>query len=176
MPGRGTATTMADMTAQRDLDEQNAAVARRLIDENAYLVLGTAGPDGVPWTTPVYYAPDGYAQFYWISSPDARHSRNLAGRPEVSIVVFDSTVPIGAARAVYMSARAQQVPDDELEGCLEVAFQPRFPGIKPFGVAELTAPAPFRLYRADVTEHSILIRGGDPVQGTGADSRVLVRP
>jgi hypothetical protein len=27
-----------------------------------------------------------------------------------------------------------------------------------------------------VTEHSILIRGGDPVQGTGADRRVLVTP
>jgi hypothetical protein len=164
------------MTSQPDpeLAAGNAAVAREIIDSNAYLVLGTADRDGRPWTTPVYYGPDGWDTFYWISSPDTRHSRNIAVREDVSIVIFDSTVPIGGARAVYMSARAEQVPDDELEGCLDVAFRPRFPGIKPFGVADLTPPALFRLYRAQVLEHSILIRGGDPVQGTGADRRVPV--
>jgi nitroimidazol reductase NimA-like FMN-containing flavoprotein (pyridoxamine 5'-phosphate oxidase superfamily) len=169
LPAGRVAATLATMTTNG-----NAEIARELIDTFAYMVLGTADPDGRPWTTPVYYAPDGYGLFYWISSPDRRHSRNIADRPEVSIVIFDSTVPIGAARAVYMSARAEQVPDDEIEGCLEVAFRPRFPGIRPFTVAELTPPGLFRLYRARVTEHSILIRGGDPVQGTGADRRVTV--
>ena len=30
-------------------------------------------------------------------APDARHSRNLAARPEVAIAIFDSTVPVGGA-------------------------------------------------------------------------------
>ena len=39
---------------------------------------------------------------------------------------------------------------------------------------ELTAPAAFRLYRARAVEHSILIRGSDPVYGRGADARMTV--
>ena len=44
----------------------------------------------------------GYDALFWVSSPQARHSRNLAARPQVSIVVFDSQVPVGSAAAVYM--------------------------------------------------------------------------
>jgi hypothetical protein len=46
----------------------------------------------------VYYAPEGYAKFYWVSSPEATHSRNLMTRPEVSIVIFDSQAPVGAGQ------------------------------------------------------------------------------
>jgi nitroimidazol reductase NimA-like FMN-containing flavoprotein (pyridoxamine 5'-phosphate oxidase superfamily) len=69
-----------------DLDR----IARAIVDGNRYMVLGTAGASGRPWVSPVYYAPSGYSAFYWVSSPEAQHSRNLAARPELSIVVFDS--------------------------------------------------------------------------------------
>jgi nitroimidazol reductase NimA-like FMN-containing flavoprotein (pyridoxamine 5'-phosphate oxidase superfamily) len=36
--------------------ENAASLARDVIDANQYLVLGTADPDGRPWTTPVYFA------------------------------------------------------------------------------------------------------------------------
>ena len=81
--------------------EELASRARAVIDANKYIVLGTADPDGHPWVTPVYFTPDGYSDFYWTSSPDAKHSGNLANRPELSIVIFDSQVPIGGATAVY---------------------------------------------------------------------------
>ena len=35
------------------------------------------------------------------------------------MVVFDSAAEIGSGQAVYLIARAEVVPDDELEGCLE---------------------------------------------------------
>ena len=38
----------------------------------------------------------------------------------------------------------------------------------------LRAPAPFRLYRALVSEHSVLIRGRDPRNSRGADEREAV--
>src|SRR5262249_24922273 len=38
-----------------------------------------------------------------------RHSQNIAVRPDIAIVIFDSTVPIGTGKAVYMSARAEEV-------------------------------------------------------------------
>jgi hypothetical protein len=41
-----------------------------------------------------------YREFFWVSSPDSTHSRNLAGRPDVSIVIFDSSVPISTGQGV----------------------------------------------------------------------------
>jgi nitroimidazol reductase NimA-like FMN-containing flavoprotein (pyridoxamine 5'-phosphate oxidase superfamily) len=52
------------VSAREDL----GAVARAIIDGNRYMVLGTADADGRPWVTPVYYAPSGYAELYWVSS------------------------------------------------------------------------------------------------------------
>ena len=75
-----------------------ATVARGIIDANRYMTLATADGDGRPWASPVWYAHQGYTDLYWVSRPEARHSRNLAVRPEVSIVIFDSTVPEGTGR------------------------------------------------------------------------------
>ena len=158
------------------MNPELSATARNLIDGNKYMTLATADPDGRPWASPVYYTPDGYTDFYWVSSPDARHSRNLAARPEVSIVVFDSTVPIGGAEAVYMSAHAAEVPDDELPERCAIYSRPRFPGLHAFGPEDVRPPALIRLYRATVTEHSVLIKGRDPILGRGVDSRMTVTP
>jgi hypothetical protein len=35
------------------------------------------------------------------------------------MVVFDSAADIGSGQAVYLIARAEVVPDDDLEGCLD---------------------------------------------------------
>jgi nitroimidazol reductase NimA-like FMN-containing flavoprotein (pyridoxamine 5'-phosphate oxidase superfamily) len=75
--------------------EDLAAFARAIIESNLYMTLGTADDAGRPWVSPVYYAPAGYGEFFWVSSPEAKHSLNLAGRPEVSIVIFDSGASIG---------------------------------------------------------------------------------
>ncbi|MGH2637590.1 MAG: pyridoxamine 5'-phosphate oxidase family protein, partial [Actinomycetota bacterium] len=84
------------------------ATARAIIDANLYMALGTADETGRPWVSPVYFAPAGYTEFYWVSSPDVTHSRNLAARPQVSIVVFDSRAPIGTGQGVYMAGSAEQ--------------------------------------------------------------------
>jgi hypothetical protein len=96
---------------QPDLD----ATARAIIDANLYMALGTADQDGRPWVSPVYFASSEFREYFWVSSPDATHSRNLAGRPEVGIVSFDSQVPIGGAQAVYMTASADEVTGSERE-------------------------------------------------------------
>lgn len=150
-----------------------AARAREVINGNVYLALGTADPSGTPWVSPVYYSHDGFTDFYWVSSPDTLHSRNLTRRPAVALTIFDSRVPIGQAEAVYMTARAAAVPEDELAEASAV-YNGRLPEAKRFDLAELRASEPFRLYRARVTEHSVLIRGGDPEYGRGADSRMTI--
>jgi nitroimidazol reductase NimA-like FMN-containing flavoprotein (pyridoxamine 5'-phosphate oxidase superfamily) len=57
------------------------AMARSIIDSNRYMTLATADESGLPWASPVWYASAEYREFFWVSSPDVRHSRNLATRP-----------------------------------------------------------------------------------------------
>jgi general stress protein 26 len=154
------------MTRREDLPE----AARAVVDGNAYMVLGTADPDGRPWTTPVYFGHERYAELYWLSSPEAQHSRNVATRPEVSVVVFDSTAPVGGAQAVYMAATAARVPDDEVPDRAEVFRTPRFPGARFFEPRELLDGS-LHLYRAVVDRHWVLVRGSDPDLGRGVDRR-----
>ena len=151
------------MTKQDDL----ATVARDIIDSNLYMVLGTAGEDGRPWVTPVYFAPHGYAEFYWISSPEAMHSRNLAARPEVSIVVFNSQVPISTGQGVYMEGTAEELHEDALERAIVVySDRAKSHGGREFTAADVQPPAPYRLYRVIASGHWVLDPDASPDQRT----------
>jgi general stress protein 26 len=154
------------MMSSEILDQRAAAV----IEANKYMTLGTVDADGLPWVTPVYFTPDGHSTFYWASSPEALHSKNIATTPTVSIAIFDSSVRIGGASAVYFRAHAELVPDDQLERCA-THYTSRYPELGNYGADELRAPAELRLYQARATAHWLLIRGRDPEYGTGIDSR-----
>ena len=160
------------MTSER-LDDH----ARKVIDSNRYMTLGTADADGHPWVTPVWFASDDYTHFHWVSSPDARHSRNVAARPEVAIAIFDSTVPVGGAQAVYMSGRAEELRDAELKRGMEIFGRLSEADVgRRWGLQDVQPPSLFRLYRAAVSEHYVLITGRDPERGTGVDRREQVTP
>ena len=90
-----------------------AQTVREIIEASRYLVLATADAAGRPWSTPVYFAHIGFTEFFWVSSPDVTHSRNIAVRPEVGIAIFDSQAAIGAGQGVYMSAAATLLEGDE---------------------------------------------------------------
>jgi general stress protein 26 len=151
-----------------------AQAAREILRTNLYMTLGTADAGGVPWVSPVYFTPSADASaFYWVSSPDARHSRNIAVRPQVSIVVFDSRVLVGTATALYMSGTATVVDTAELPDAAKL-YGSRGHGGRYFAPDELTGDAVLRLYRATIAEHHILVRGGDPVYGRAVDGRLRV--
>jgi nitroimidazol reductase NimA-like FMN-containing flavoprotein (pyridoxamine 5'-phosphate oxidase superfamily) len=134
-----------------------AALARSLIDASLYLVLGTADEDGLPWASPVYFAHSEHRDFFWVSRPDARHSRNIAARPDVSIVVFDSSVPIGTGQGVYMTARARELEGDDQEACLEVYSRRALEhGGRAFTQDDVTGSAALRFYRANAVEQFVL--------------------
>jgi nitroimidazol reductase NimA-like FMN-containing flavoprotein (pyridoxamine 5'-phosphate oxidase superfamily) len=132
-----------------------------IIAANRYMTLATADADGTPWASPVWYATEDGRMFYWVSDPDARHSRNIAERPEIAIVIFDSTVTPGNAQAIYIEARAEQV-DAGLEifnRCSIAQGLPEWP-------RERVSPsAKHRLYRATAVELTTL---------TSRDERVPV--
>jgi nitroimidazol reductase NimA-like FMN-containing flavoprotein (pyridoxamine 5'-phosphate oxidase superfamily) len=141
-----------------------------LMAANSYMTIATAGADGTPWVSPVWFAPWGEDRLVWVSDPNARHSRNIAARPEVAIVVFDSTVPVGAAEAVYLRAAARELHDAELEDGI-AAFSEHCirGGIPPWPLERVTAPAKHRLYCATVVEAWELGAGDEriPLRGAG---------
>ena len=139
-------------------------MARSIIESNRYMVLGTADEAGVPWVTPVWFAQSEYRRFVWVSSPDRRHSRNVRARPELSIVVFDSRVAVGSARAVYMSGRAEEVPGADLERDIALFDSTgQAQGLtRRWALADVLAPAPYRLYRATVSQHWVLDPDSSP--------------
>jgi nitroimidazol reductase NimA-like FMN-containing flavoprotein (pyridoxamine 5'-phosphate oxidase superfamily) len=142
-----------------------AAVARAIIDANLYLVLGTADESGNPWVSPVYFASSAFRDFFWVSSPEATHSRNVARRPEVSIVIFDSQAAIDSGQAVYMSAHAEQVEADEHGNGIEIfSRRSQRHGGRPWSPADVEPPARLRLYRASASAHYVLLKGDQRVQ------------
>lgn len=145
-----------------------------VLDGNLYLTLGTTEDDGSPRVSPVFYSHDDYVELYWVSSPHAAHSRNLAARPAVTGVVFDSTATPGGATAVYLTGTAAQVPDDELPQACARAFRALKSTAKAFVPGELTGDAPLRLYRLRADLIEIHVRGSDPDHGTGTDTRLRV--
>jgi hypothetical protein len=143
---------------------------RSVIDSNRYMTLGTVDGAGHPWVSPVWFASEDYRNFHWVSSPASKHSRNLAAHPEVAIAIFDSSVPVGEAQAVYMKGLAKQLTGDELEPGLEVFDRVSREDIgREWGLEDVQGSSLFRLYRATVSEHWVLIGGRDPERGSGVD-------
>lgn len=148
------------------------AIAREIVDSNVYMTLGTADETGLPWVSPVYYASVDYRSFHWVSSPEATHSRNLSVRPEVSIVIFDSNIPIGEGQAVYIAGTAEELTGAELERGIGIFSEvSQSHGARPWTVVDVLPPAQHRLYRATASEHSML----DPTV-SGVDRRTTVNP
>jgi hypothetical protein len=133
------------------------AVARRLVEANMYMTLATADADGRPWASPVWYAPVAETEFLWVSDPDARHSRNIAARPEVAVVIFDSTVPIGAAEALYSEAVAEELSGAAVDEAIETfSRRSQACGAQAWRAEDVLPPERFRLYRATATSQSVL--------------------
>ena len=141
----------------------NVQTVRDVIEANCYLVLATADAAGRPWSSPVYFAHIGFTEFFWVSSPEATHSSNIAARPEVGIAVFDSQVAIGTGQGVYMSAIAKLLEDDEIAQGIE-AFSRRSVahGGLEWTSEDVRAGAGVRLYRAIADAHWILAKDGRP--------------
>ena len=143
------------------MDQQNlGGIARTIIDSILYMVLGTANESGLPWVSPVYFASDSYREFYWMSSPDVTHSRNIGVRSEISIVIFDSRVTVGMGQAVYIAAIAEELTGSDFDRGVEIyngRFQnPAEHNVRIIAPEDLRAPAPYRLYRATAMKHWIL--------------------
>jgi nitroimidazol reductase NimA-like FMN-containing flavoprotein (pyridoxamine 5'-phosphate oxidase superfamily) len=145
------------MTQERSAvadDLDLSVIARSIVDSNRFMTLGTADESGVPWVTPVWYAPTEYRDFFWVSRPGARHSRNLGQRRELAIVIFDSHLA-GGWKALYVAGFGEEVAD--VDAGIEI-FSRRSvaQGLPAWTRDDVVPPAQFRLYRATALEVFVL--------------------
>lgn len=154
--------------------------AQSLLVANAYLTLGTVGPDGRPWTTPVYFAASTTWDFYWMSSRESRHSRHLDTNPRVSLVVFDSTVQPYHGRALYAAATAQEVPEHDLDRSCQVYPGPPSRGASTITPEQVSGSSSLRLYRARASDAWVLCprppRQACRLHGRNDDHRARIHP
>jgi nitroimidazol reductase NimA-like FMN-containing flavoprotein (pyridoxamine 5'-phosphate oxidase superfamily) len=150
-----------------------AELARTALARNRFMVLGTVDPSGRPRVSPVWFSLVDHRDAYWLSSPDAHHSRNIEERPEVSIVVFDSVADPHTGQAVYLEATAGRVPQSDLADACSEAFRNVDDELS--YTPETLQHQPFVLYRARVTATEVHVRGRDFGDGSGSDQRVPVR-
>ena len=141
-----------------DLDTQ----AREILAANRYMVLSTADADGRPWVSPVWFASEDGVVFLWISKPHARHSRNIAARSEIAIVVFDSSVAPGGAKALYVDALAERLDGAERDAAIALYSRASVAqGLNDFTPADVAEGARWRMYRATATARSVLGPGDE---------------
>lgn len=145
----------------------------RLLKANRYLVLGTADGHGQPWVSPVFFAQLDASRVCWVSSPDSRHSRNIACRSAVAITVFDSTVEVGRAEAAYADAEAEPAMPEEADPALRV-LNARLPQHKRLTGADLRPRGWMVVYRADLRHLYLLVRGDNPEFANKVDMTVEV--
>jgi hypothetical protein len=72
-------------------------------------------------------------------------------------VIFDSGRPIGTGRAVYLSARAERVPEPDVDrGIATFSVTSLAQGGRAWGRADVQEPARHRLYRVTAVATYVL--------------------
>jgi len=109
--------------AKAYLPMDDANKAKDIISKIAYITIASVSKDGKPWNTPVYSAFDEHYHFFLVSWKGNQHSTNIVGNPNVFIVIYDSTVPEGTGKAVYIKAKAYELSDEaEIEHALAILY------------------------------------------------------
>lgn len=83
--------------------------AAEILKQVLYATVATVKGNGEPWISPVYAVYDDHLNFYWASGKTSRHSQNIKENSQVSVVIYDSTVPWGTGSGVFIEGRAQEV-------------------------------------------------------------------
>ena len=76
------------------MDKQLLSLIRRYLGEARMMQIATVR-GGQPWVCTVYFVEDDDLNLYWLSLPDARHSRELAAHDKIAVampVKFDKPV------------------------------------------------------------------------------------
>ncbi len=121
--------------------------ARDYLRAHNVMTLATSDDAG-PWTAAVFYANVDFT-LYFVSSPDARHSRNLVVNPRVAVAVHEDYRAWTAIKGLQIEGTACAIAGSE-QTAASAAYRAKYPFI---GVAGTLAAALARVtwYKVEPT-------------------------
>jgi nitroimidazol reductase NimA-like FMN-containing flavoprotein (pyridoxamine 5'-phosphate oxidase superfamily) len=142
-----------------------------ILRKQQFCVLAAASRDGQPCVAPVYYNYDDALNLVWESSHRARHSQAITENSRVAVVVAD-LVSGDPARALYIDARAAEVPSSSLDEALRVFREGPHDSVesRKARLEDYAANQPLRLYRA-MPEHVYVLHVTRTPNGRRVDER-----
>jgi hypothetical protein len=142
--------------------------AKAIIDQIKYTTIATVGSDGQPWVTPVAAVHDADYNFYWASWTENQHSKNVAARSNIAIVIYNST-PVGDSEpGVYIRAKAIQLTDEQEVASVALLLEdPYNPSEGEYYLGEY----PRRIYKA--TPACVWLNDEGSVNGNLVDSMIV---
>jgi uncharacterized protein YhbP (UPF0306 family) len=149
------------------------ARAKEIIAENLYLTMATSDKMGNPWVSPVYCAYDDHYNFYWTSTPDAQHSKNIKKTGgKIAFVVFNSSVAEGTGEGVYFEGTAYEISDErEVEIASQLCYSRKN---KPAKSADnFLGASPRRMYK--VVPNGTWMNTYEKVNGYGVDGKIEIK-
>src|SRR5512145_2518531 len=100
------------------------ATALAYLRAHNVVTLATTGGDG-PWAAAVFYASADFT-LYFVSSPDARHSGNLAMHPRVAVAVHEDYRDWTAIKGLQMEGFAQVISGAE-QSAAAATYRAKYP-------------------------------------------------
>lgn len=139
----------------------------RILANIRYATISTVDENGHAWAAPVWYVCDEHHNYYWWSSQNAQHSKNIQLHHDVYITIFDSTATEGEGVGLYIQAFAKEVSSEKLEEVINL-YNSTTTQFK-LSKKNTTGKAPTRLYEA--RQISIQINDGQYDDGFYEDIR-----
>ena len=149
-------------------------MAQRVVETNRYMTLGTVEPDGTPRLSPVRFVADGIQDLNWASAHLAQHSLNLAIRPAIQVVIYNSAAENDQGEGVYLGATAKAVTAESIESTL-ARLTARLGTAQGPAPSDFRGESPMRLYHAEVLSCEVHVSRFHPILGTGVDLRRSVQ-
>ena len=92
------------------------------------MTLATAGvEDGRPQAAPLFFASDDGFNLYWISSPDSRHSLNIADWNDAAATIYVPTWEWNGIKGVQLEGDAVPVVEDDERQRALALYRAKFP-------------------------------------------------
>ena len=102
-------------------------LARKIVEDNQYMTLGTSDADGSPWVSPVVYAHDKNWNLYFISIPGSRHCQNIKVNNRVSVAIFDSQQSVGEGVGLQIEGVVEKTSLKDAPLVTKVYFSRKYP-------------------------------------------------
>jgi hypothetical protein len=124
--------------------ENLAERAKALLEKIPYITIATVSSEGNPHNSPVYAVHDERYNFFWNSSVESQHSKNIVANGKVAIVVYDSTVLEGQGFGVYIDGSAEELSGEALARALALFYAKK--GKEPAPPEQFLPPSTRRMY------------------------------